>query len=59
MIIESFVRVLEMATQLKVLKVDQITVGIDGTKVLASASKHSAVSYERSGELIQQLELEV
>ena len=56
---ESFVRVLEMAAELKVLKVGQITVAIDGTKVMANASKHSAVSYQRSGELIQQLELEV
>ncbi len=31
----------------------------DGTKVLANASKHSAVSYERAGEMIAQLELEV
>ena len=56
---ESFVRVLEMAAELKVLKVGQITVAIAGTKVMANASKHSAVSYERSGELIQQLELDV
>ncbi len=53
---ESFVRVLEMAAELKILKVGQITVAIDGTKVVANASKHSAVSYQRSGELIQQLE---
>ena len=38
---ESFLRVLEMAAQLQVLKVGQITVAIDGTKVLASASKPS------------------
>ena len=56
---ESFVRVLEMAAQLKLLKVGQITVAVDGTKVMANASKHSAVSYQRSGELIQELELEV
>jgi len=56
---ESFVRVLEMARELKLLKVGQITVSIDGTKVLANASKHAAVSYERAGELIEQLELEV
>jgi len=35
------------------------TVAIDGTKVLANASKHSAVSYERAGEMIQELNLEV
>ncbi len=56
---ESFVRVLEMARELKVLKVGQITVAVDGTKVLANASKHAAVSYQRAGELIEQLELEV
>jgi hypothetical protein len=42
-----------------VLKFGQLTVAADGTKVLASASKHSAVSYQRAGELIAQLEGEV
>src|ERR1017187_462317 len=56
---ELFVKVLEMARELKVLKVGQITVSVDGTKVMANASKHSAVSYERAGEMMQQLELEV
>jgi len=56
---ESFVQVLQLAQQLKVLKFGQLTVAADGTKVLASASKHSAVSYERAGEMIAQLELEV
>jgi transposase len=56
---ESFVKVLQLAQQLKVLKIGQITVAADGTKVLASASKHSAVSYERAGEGIAQLELGV
>jgi transposase len=56
---ESFVKVLQLAQELKVLKVGQITTAVDGTKVLANASKHSAVSYERAGEMIAQLELEV
>ena len=56
---ESFVKVLEMAGRLQLLKVGRITVAVDGTKVLANASKHSAVSYQRAGEMIQQLELEV
>lgn len=56
---ESFVKVLQLAQQLKVLKFGQLTVAADGTKVQASASKHSAVSYERAGEMIAQLELEV
>ena len=56
---ESFVKVLQLAQRLKVLKLGQLTVAADGTKVLANASKHSAVSYERAGEVIAQLELEV
>ena len=56
---ESFVQVLQLAQQLKVLQLGQITVAVDGTKVLANASKHSAVSYERAGQMITQLELEV
>jgi transposase len=56
---ESFVKVLQLAQQLQVLKFGQLTVAADGTKVLANASKHSAVSYERAGEMITQLELEV
>jgi hypothetical protein len=32
---------------------------VDGTRLKANASKHRGVSYQRSGELIEQLELEV
>ncbi len=35
------------------------TVSLDGTKVLANASKHSAVSYEHAGRSMAELELEV
>jgi transposase len=56
---ESFVKVLQLAQQLKVLRLGQLTVAADGTKVLANASKHNAVSYERAGDLSAQLELEV
>lgn len=56
---QAFVRVLELAQALKILQVGQITVSVDGTKVLANASKHAAVSYERAGKGIEQLELEV
>ena len=56
---ETFVRVLELAQALKFLQVGQITVAVDGTKVLAHASKHSAVSYEHAGKTIEQLDLEV
>ncbi len=56
---ESFVKVLQLAQQVKVLQFGQITVAVDGTKVLANASKHSAVSYQRAGQMMEQLELEV
>jgi transposase len=56
---ETFVRVLELARELKFLQVGQITVAVDGTKVMAHASKHSAVSYEHAGKTIEQLDLEV
>jgi len=56
---ETFVRVLELAQALKFLQVGQINVAVDGTKVLAKASKHAAVSYEHAGKTIQQLDLEV
>lgn len=53
----SFVEVLKLAREMKVLKVGRIAV--DGTKILASASKHAAVSYQRAGEKIKELEAEV
>ena len=56
---ESFVKVLQLAQQLKLLKFGQLTVAADGTKVQAHASKHSAVSYQRAGEMMGQLEQEV
>ena len=56
---ESFVRVLEMARELKLLKFGHLTLAADGTKVLANASKHSAVSYQRAGEQIEWLRQEV
>lgn len=56
---DSFAQVVEMAARCGVLKVGGITVAMDGSKVLASASKHAAVSYERAGEQMQQLELEI
>lgn len=54
---ETFVRVLELAAELKLARFG--TVAIDGTKMGANASKHSAVSYGRAGEMIAHLELEV
>lgn len=56
---ESFSRILQLSQQLKLVQFGQITVAVDGTKVLANASKHSAVSYQRAGEMMEQLELEV
>ena len=56
---ESFVQVLQLAQQLKFLKVGQLTVAAASTKGLAHASKHSAVSYARAGEQIELLEQEV
>ena len=53
---ESFVGVLQLAQE---LKFGQFTVAADGTKVQANTSKHSAVSYARAGEMMEQLELEV
>lgn len=56
---EAFVQVLETAREMKLLKVGQICLAVDGTKVLANASKHSAVSYQRAGEQIALLQQEV
>jgi len=53
----AFVTVLQLAQQLRLTRVG--TVSVDGTKVQANASKHAAVSYQRAGELIGQLQLEV
>src|SRR5882724_4002677 len=53
----AFVRVLELAQQLRLTKVGAVSV--DGTKIQANASKHAAVSYQRAGEMIEQLKLEV
>jgi transposase len=40
-----FHQVLELAAHANVLKVGDITVSVDGSKILANASKHSAVSH--------------
>ncbi len=49
-----FHQVLELAANAQVLKVGNITVAIDGTKILANASKHSAMSH---GHLEKQMDL--
>lgn len=56
---ESFVRVLELAGECHLLQLGRITLAVDGTKVLANASKHSAVSYQRAGAQIELLQQEV
>src|SRR2546422_10352097 len=53
----AFVGVLHLAKQLHLTKVGAVSV--DGTKIQANASKHAAVSYQRAGEVIEQLQLEV
>jgi len=53
-----FVKVLAVAGQSGLIK-KVGGVSVDGTKIKADASKHSAVSYERAGKLIEQLRLEV
>jgi len=54
-----FAQFLELAARCGQLQVGDITVAIDGTKILASASRHAAVSYERAGQQLQQVELEI
>ena len=54
---ESFLQVLLLAKELKLLRVGLVSV--DGSKFKASASKHRSVTYERAGALIAQLEGEI
>jgi hypothetical protein len=53
----SFLQVLLLAKELKLVKVGLVSV--DGSKFEASASKHRSVTYERAGELIDQLKLDI
>lgn len=55
----AFAQILELAARSGQLRVGDITVAVDGTKILAHASRHSAVSYERAGEQLRQVELEI
>ncbi|MCP4545398.1 MAG: IS1182 family transposase [bacterium] len=52
-----FLHVLELARELKLLKVGMVSV--DGTKIKANANKSRGIRYDRAGELIEQLELEI
>jgi len=52
-----FVRVLELAREMGLLKLG--TVALDGTKIHANASRHSALSYEHATKIEAQLKAEV
>ena len=52
-----FVEVLKLAREMGVLKLG--TVALDGTKIHANASRHSALSYEHAGKIEAQLQAEV
>jgi transposase len=52
-----FVQVLLLAREIGVLKMG--TIGLDGTKIHANASRHSALSYEHAGKIEAQLQAEV
>src|SRR5271163_4837449 len=52
-----FVDVLRLAGEMGVLKMG--TIGLDGTKIHANASRHSALSYEHAGKIEAQLKAEV
>ncbi len=55
--VAAFTHVLHLAHQLRLAQLGSISV--DGSKLAANASKHAAVSYQRAGEMIAQLQLEV
>jgi len=52
-----FVQVLDMAREMGVLKLG--TVALDGTKIHANASRHSALSYEHASKIAAQLQADV
>lgn len=55
---EAFVKVLMLAQEMGHLK-KVGGIAVDGTKIIANASKHAAVSYKRAEEMVRQLELEI
>lgn len=55
----AFAQVLELAAGCGILKVGGVTVAIDGTKVLANASKHSAVSHGHAQTALREIESEI
>src|SRR5580704_8052757 len=52
-----FIEVLKLAREIGLLKMG--TVALDGTKIHANASRHSALSYEHAGKIEAQLKAEV
>ena len=56
-IAESFLQVLLLAKEWKLLKLG--VVSVDGSKIDANASKRRSVTYQRAGELVDQLTLEI
>src|SRR3954449_2642674 len=52
-----FVEILQLAREMGVLKLG--TIALDGTKIHANASRHSALSYEHAGRIEAQLQAEV
>jgi transposase len=54
---ELFVKVLLLAREMGMLKLG--TIGLDGTKIHANASRHSALSYEHARKIEMQLKAEV
>ena len=52
-----FLQILRLAREIGILKLG--TVALDGTKIHANASKHSALSYGYAGKLEEQLKAEV
>src|ERR1700731_2767037 len=52
-----FLQVLVLAQEMGMLKIG--TVALDGTKIHANASRHSALSYEHAGKIEAQLQAEV
>jgi transposase len=54
-----FAQVLELAAGCGVRKVGSVTVAIDGTKVLANASKHASVSHGHAEQTLRELDLKI
>ncbi len=55
----AFAQILELSARCGVRKVGQVTVAIDGTKILANASKHAAVSHGHAEKTLRTLDLEI